>query len=112
MLNMARAADGLEQEVGKSAFMEIQQQQMQHGMGYPIRSSYPTHQSQMDSYANQPRAPLGYPFPMNTMTPHTTYNPVTYPFSAPAYQSSVTPAVTPPTSRDGKLTFDICYAVQ
>ncbi len=104
MLNMAGSADGLEQELNKSAFMEIQQQQMaaQRGMGaYHIQSAYPGQQSHMDSFSNQPRPPLGYPFPtMNSMAPHSTYN--TYPFSSPAYQTSVTPSVTSPTSRDGE----------
>ena len=107
MLNMAGNADGLEENINKSAFMEIQQQQMQQmqqGMSpYHLGSRYPGQQSHMDSFSNQPRPPIGYPFPtMNTMSPHTTYNPASYPFSSPTYQTSVTPSITSP-SRDGKF---------
>lgn len=103
MLNMGSPGDGLEQEMGKSAFMELQQQQMQHAGAmapYHVRG-YQTQHSQMDSYGSQQRAPLGYPFPMNSMAPHSTYNHA-YPFSTSGYPQPTNPSVTPPSARDGK----------
>lgn len=93
MLNIAGSVDGLDQDVtGKSAFMELQQQPMPPGMAhpaYPIRSSYPTHQSQHDNVFStaQHTRPFTYPFAMNTMSA-TTYNPPTHAFSVTPYQTT------------------------
>lgn len=101
MLNIAGSVDGLDQDVtGKSAFMELQQQPMPPGMAhpaYPIRSSYPTHQSQHENVFStaQHTRPFTYPFAMNTMSA-TTYNPPTHAFSVTPYQT------TSPT-REGKI---------
>ncbi len=104
MLNMA--GEGMDQVDSKSAFMELQGQGM-GPMGHhaPYPRSYPgQHPSNMDSvYSSShmgqpPRAPLGYPFPMSTMSPHGTYQPTGHhPFNMSPYQT----APTPPTPRDG-----------
>lgn len=104
---MAGAAEGLDQDMSKSAFMEIQAGQMS-GMGYPgiPRSGYPSHNSQVDmGYGSgQPRPPFGYSFSMpNSMTPHSTYNPPSHPHFMNSYPSSCPTAVSN-TVRDGKYT--------
>ena len=101
MLNMAGGGDGLDQEAAnKSAFMEIQQQNMAMGHSpYQIRSPYQTQGQPHDAFsAGQGRGPpLGYPFSMNTMS-HTSYQPPSHhPFGMNPYQSP-----TPPSARDGK----------
>ena len=103
---MTGPGDGLDQVDSKSAFMELQGQGMPPGMGhhapYPIRSGYPGQHSQVDSvYSSShmgqaPRAPIGYPFPMSTMSPHG-YQPPAHHFNMSPYQT----APTPPTSREG-----------
>ena len=97
MLNMAGPMDGLDQEmVGKSAFMELQQQ-MPPGMGHPayqIRTGYPPQHGHDGAYTSQATRSLGYPFSMNSMAP-TSYNPPPTHFSMSPYQ-------TPSPPRDGK----------
>ena len=106
MLNMGSPGEGLEQEMNKSAFMELQQQSMGHHGAmapYHVRpGSYPSqHHGQMDGpYGGQQRTPIGYPFHMNSMAPHSTYN--AYPFSPTGYPQPTNPSVTPPSARDGK----------
>ncbi|CAI9734919.1 Distalless [Octopus vulgaris] len=93
MLNITGSVEGLDQDVtGKSAFMELQQQPMPPGMAhpaYPIRSTYPTHQSQHENVFStaQHTRPFTYPFAMNTMSA-STYNPPTHPFSVTPYQTT------------------------
>ena len=101
---MAGSGEGLgpEQDVSKSAFMEIQQQQMNASMNpYAIRGGYPGNAGQMEGFpGQQTRGHIGYPFSMTPMGSHGTYNPTSYHhFSAPGYQTSA-PSVTPPTSRE------------
>uniref|UniRef100_A0A0L8G8R3 Uncharacterized protein n=1 Tax=Octopus bimaculoides TaxID=37653 RepID=A0A0L8G8R3_OCTBM len=103
MLNITGSVEGLDQDVtGKSAFMELQQQPMPPGMAhpaYPIRSTYPTHQSQHENVFStaQHTRPFTYPFAMNTMSA-STYNPPTHPFSVTPYQT------TSPTREERRIT--------
>lgn len=107
MLNMAGSVDGLtdlSQELSKSAFMEIQPQ----GMGpppmshapYQLGPGYRGHNPQMDGMgfvnSSQARSHLGYSFPVNTMAPHTAYNPSAHHFSMNPYPTSGSGVNSPP----------------
>ncbi|KAK7482108.1 hypothetical protein BaRGS_00026692 [Batillaria attramentaria] len=103
MLNVGGGGmDELEQGmVGKSAFMDLQQQQMPPGMAHPaysgIRTSYPSqHHHQHEGVFSTPqhsRAALGYPFAMNSMGPGG--------YSAAPSHFSMSPYQTPSPPRDG-----------
>ncbi|KAL3836917.1 hypothetical protein ACJMK2_022323 [Sinanodonta woodiana] len=115
MLNVGGGVpDGLESEMAhqKSAFMELQQQNMGMGPGgmpghpaYPMRTSYPNHHhgNQHDpTYSNAQHArQLSYPFHgMNSMPP-ASYNP------APAHHFSMAPYHQPPSPpREDKPNMD------
>ena len=118
MLNMAtgsgEAGGGLDQDISKSAFMELQQGGM--GMGYhiPPRSSYPGHYSQGDSSfvsSQQHRtAPIGYPYPLNTMNsmPPSGYpNSGSMPYGMGPYQSPSTPMSAMSSVRDRKYSMQL-----
>ncbi|XP_023216389.1 homeobox protein Dlx6a-like [Centruroides vittatus] len=109
---MAGNADGLDQDVSnKSAFMEIQQQGLStmshHAQAYPIRSTYPTQQTQHEAAfaTSQHPRPLGaYPFPMNNnplnSSLHNSYTHPSHPWTYPANVPGCPPCPSPP--RDDK----------
>ncbi|XP_063422604.1 homeobox protein Dlx1a-like isoform X2 [Mytilus trossulus] len=100
MLNVG-GPEGLDQEMGgKSAFMDLQQQQgMPHGMthpAYPNRSLYQGHPhsgQHGDSIFSNPQhaRSLGYPFHMNSMSPSGYQPPAGHPFPMPHYHQSPSP---------------------
>nr|UYM80468.1 homeobox protein Distal-less [Phoronopsis harmeri] len=87
----AAAMESLEQDMSKSAFMEIQQQQMNmagNPYGQSIRSSYPGQYGQPE-YAPAPHSRYSYPFSMNSMTmSHGAYTPPSHPFPVNPYHTA------------------------
>ncbi|XP_076455689.1 homeobox protein Dlx6a-like [Babylonia areolata] len=99
MINMNGSMDGLEQDLPKSAFMDLQQPQQMppmHPAYSSIRTSYPSqhghhqHESVFSSPHNPRGAALGYPFAMNSMGPGGYSAPPTH-FSMPPYGATPSP---------------------